>query len=377
MQSTLRLLVLVSAVMLMGRIAHADADPLGQGLSALDAGRFVEAEGIFRQLVSRQPGLIDAYRGLSRALAGQDRSSEAANILFRLGEGLLQASQHAPAVEVLTEAVELDPDSPSFQALLGKAHLFAQNHLAAAAFLEKAVKLGHRVPTTRLYLAAALWEIGRPAEAEAFYLELMKENSNAFVVVHQLGRLLDWQGRSGDAVVYLRQAAALRPAAADVAYDLAKALAGAGEADEAVAAFRRALTLAPSNYKAHYGLARLLARQGERQEARLSMEAYQRLYAAEQESTHREGLERARLDRGWQLIDDEAFKAAIQHFEGFIEGLGESSEALAGLATAWSRLGNHSRAIEHLERAVSLAPERQDLRLMLAEERLAEEGESP
>lgn len=378
MQTTPRMLFLVSAVILMGQIAFADTDPFEQGRGALEAGRFVEAEGIFRQLVSRQPGLIDAYRGLSEALAGQNRATEAANILGRLGEGLLQAGQHAPAVEVLAEAVELDPDSSSFQALLGKAYLFSQNHLAAAAFLERAVDSGHRAPVTRLYLGAALWEIGRPAEAEVLYLELTKENPSAFVAVHQLGRLLDWQGRSADAAVYLRRASVLRPAAVDVTYDLAKALAGAGEVDEAVTAFRRVLTLTPSNYKAHYGLARLLARRGEREEARRSMGAYQRLYTAEQETTHREGLERARLDRGWQLIDDEAFEQAIQHFESLVEGFGESSESLAGLATAFSRLGDHGRAAKHLERAVSLAPERQDLRLMLAEERLAvEKGESP
>ncbi len=290
-------------------------------------------------------------------------------MLARLGEGLMGTGQYEAAAEILAEAAELDPAAARLQALLGKAHLFAQNHLAATAPLERALELGDRSPATRLYLAAALWETGRPGDAEPIYRRLVEEAPGNFVAVHQLGRLLLWQGRAAEAVPQLRRAATLRPTAADAAFDLAQALAAADELDEALAAYRRAVELEPGNFQAHYGMGRVLARRGEQEAARLAIATYQRLYAADQERTRRQSLERARLDRGWELVDRQAYEEAVRHFSS----LAESSEALAGLATAYSRLGDHPRAVEHLERAVSLAPERQDLRLMLAEERLAAE----
>lgn len=369
MQKALRAIAIgaVLAKVLVPGLAAAQEDLYRTAQEALAGGRWVEAEKLFREVVARQPGLVDGYRGLARSLAGQERREEAAEVLGNLGAGLLEAGRHGDAADVLGEAAELDPSSARYQALLGKAHLFAQEHLAAVAPLERALELGDRSQPTRLYLAAAFWETGRAGEAEAIYRRLAEESPGAFLAVHQLGRLLLWQGRAAEAVPWLERAAGQRPAAADVAHDLARALDEAGEADEALAAYRRAIELSPGNFKAHYGLALLLSRRGESDAAREEMATYQRLYAAEQERTRREGLERARLDRGWQLVEEEDYEEAARHFAS----LDESAESLAGLATATSRLGDHGRAAELLERAVSLAPERQDLRLMLAEERLA------
>lgn len=374
MNRAFRVLVLLTAALLPGRPADAQATAealLHQGEEALAGERYGEAGRLFEELVSRQPGLVDAYRGLARALAGQGRGGEGAAVLARLGEGLLGTGQHEAAAEVLAEAAALDPGSDRLQALLGKAHLFAQSYLAATAPLERALELGDRSPATRLYLAAALWETGRPGEAETIYRRRVGEAPGDFLAVHQLGRLLLWQGRAAEAVTHLRRAAALRPAAADAAFDLAQALAAADELDAALAAYRRAVELAPGSFKARYGLARVLSRLGEREAAREAFAVYQRLYAADQERTRSESLERARLDRGWELVDRQAYEEAVRHFSS----LAETSEALAGIATAYSRLGDHSRAVEHLERAVTLAPERRDLRLMLAEERLAAEDD--
>lgn len=338
---------------------------LARAAAELTAGRFAAAEAAYRELLARQPGLIDGYRGLARALEGQERRGEAAAVLGELGEGLLGTGQHAAAAEVLGEAVAFGVEGAGLHALLGKALLFAQSPQAAIAPLERARALGDASLLTRLYLAAALWESGRPDDAETHYRELA--GSGNAVAVHQLGRLLLWQGRFADAVPLLERAVAQRPAAADVRFDLAQALAGTDDAGAALAAYRRTVELAPDHYKAHYGLARVLARLGEAEAAREAMATYQRLYAAEQEATRRENLERARLDRGWKAIEDGDYQAAIRHFEG----LGATPETLAGIAAAWRRLGEPRRAAEQLERAVALAPEREDLRRLLAEARLA------
>ena len=346
--------------------AHRDpGDMLARAEGALAAGRAAAAEELYRSILAENPGLVDAYRGLARSLGVQERGGEAAEILAGLGRGLLDAERAAAAADVLTEASRLAPPSVELLALLGKARLFARDHPAAIEALGGAVAAGDRRTPTRLYLAAALWEDGRFGEAETVYRELLAEGTS-FVALHQLGRLLHWRGRSEEALPLLRRAARLRPSAADVAYDLAQALDGAGEAAAAIEVYRRAVELAPSSYKAHYGLAMGLARQGERVAAEASLAAYRRLYADEQRRTHAEGRERARLDQGWALLDAGDIDAALEHFEALEPGV----EALAGRAAAHARRGEHARAVKLLERAVSLAPDRRDLRLCLAEERL-------
>lgn len=357
-------------------LAEEAGDPVAQAMTraaaALEAGDATAAELSYREVLAREPGLVDAYRGLARALLAQGRRRESAEVLVPLGRGLMDAGRHDAAAEVLEEAATAVPSSAALQALWGKALLFARRQVAALPVLRRAVELGDREVTTRLFLAAALWDTRQFGDAEAVYRELIAGPASPTVAHHQLGRLLAWQGRYEEAVEHLRYAAARMPRAPDVPFDLAQALSRTGALDDALAYYRRALELNPRNYKARYGLARLLQRRGEREAAKTEMETYQRLYDEERQKTQREGLERARLDRGWELIEEGHLEEAIRHFSE----LGESVETLAAMATAASRLGDHARAVGYLERAVSFDPDRQDLRLMLDEERLAAGGQS-
>ena len=340
---------------------------LSHGNAALTEERPVDAERAYREVLLLQPFLLDAHRGLARSLAAQGRGGEAAQGLGAVGEGLLRAGRHAAAAEVLTEVTSWAPQSSHWHALLGRALALAQDPARAAHALRRAVDLGEGSVTTRLYLASALWDAGEVDAAEALYRALVDETS-AFLPIWQLGRLLRWRGDMEGAVVMLRRARRMRPQAADVTVELAAALGGT---PEALAAWRRAVASAPDDRGARYGLARSLARAGEHEAAREEMAIYQRLYAEEQERTRREGLLRARLDRGWELLERGELAASRDHFSDLLEESGEGAETFAGLAQAHAALGAHGEAVRILERAVRLAPEREDLRRLLEAERTA------
>lgn len=367
------LLLLASLDVAAQETGTGEAVTVDMARAVLDAGRAVEAERMFREVLARQPYRVDAHRGLAAALAARGERAAATAQLRALGDGLLRAGRSELAAEVLAEASALAPGDAALVALLGRARLLAQDFGGAVEALEAATAAGERGAATRLYLAAALWEAGRPEDAEPIYRQLAEE-TGAFTALHQFGRLLVWQGREAEAVPYLERAAAARREAVDVLLDLAAAREGSGALAEALDAYRRAATARPENVRARYGLARMLARTGDVDGARREMETYRRLQAAEQERTRRQGLERARLDRGWELLDAGQAAAAREHFAA----LEQSPESLAGRAQADAALGDHAAAVEALERALDLDPERDDLRRLLFAQRLAmDEGAVP
>lgn len=360
----------------------ADGDEVGAGLrraeAELAAGRAAAAETAYRQLLEGTPGLLDAHRGLAEALVALGRTAEAAERLATVGDGLVAAGRPADAVAWLERAAHLRPEAATLHARLGRALALAQRSAAAAPVLERAVALGDRDPSTRLYLAAARWEAGDPDAAEPLLRELAESEGKATEAVtaaHRLGRLLAWRGDPAAALPWLERAAAARPTAPDVLLDRARALAAVGRDAEAIAAFEHLTRLAPELPAAWYGLGRALLRSdapsaGDRDAATAALDRHRQLYAAEQRRTRDQGRLRAALDRGWQLLASGDAPGAIAHFAT----LGESPEALAGAAAGHRALGRPRAAAALLERAVALAPERQDLALLLDDARRAAES---
>lgn len=298
--------------------------------------------------------------------------------LLEAGRQHLEAGRHAEAVAVLEAAARLAPGAPEVQSLLGRAYLLNHQARPAADALERAVGLGSQDPRTSLYLGSASWELGRLDVAERQFRQALSlgeggSGAAALIALQQLGRLLLFQGRAADALDPLRRATVLLPDDVDLQLQLAQALEGAGKPDEALAAYRKAVAMAPELARARYSLAQRLQRSGRKDEAAKEMETFQRLSRADQERVRNANLERARLDQGWELLRGGKPREA----EALFAQLGQSTEALSGVAFSRSATGDHKGAVAALEKAVALSPERDDLRRALDEERLAAEGGKP
>jgi tetratricopeptide (TPR) repeat protein len=326
--------------------------------------RYPSAAMLFRGA----PLLLIVLLLMTGPLAGQAKDQTLERLL-EAGRQALDQGNYPAAITSLEEAARLAPGSAEVHALLGKAYLRDRKAHPAAAHLEKAVQAGVQDPNTLLHLGAAWWELKRTADAERLFRRALDSGAATLVALQQLGRLLLFEGRAAEALEPLGRAAALRPEDVDLRLDLAAALEGAGKDKEALAAYQEAVRKAPDLPRARYGLARLLLRTGDRDAAAREMEVYQRLFAAHRERTRQEGLSRARLDQGWSVFQAGRHREAIEIFAS----LPETVESLSGLAFSRSGLGDHRGATEALEKALALAPDRQDLRLVLAEERLAAE----
>jgi len=292
-------------------------------------------------------------------------------------ERALDEGRAADAVEIYRKLAAERPDDPRLQALLGRALSLADRYGESAEALQKAVNGGVSDLRTLLFLGSALWESGRPDEADpvlARAAAAARGTGAEFLAQQQLGRLRLWDGRPDAALPALERAVALRPDAPTPRLDLARALDGAGRTEDAVAAYRAVLERAPDSHHAHWGLAQALLRLGRRDEAAAELAKYKELYAVNQERTRELMLQRSEIDRGWHLIGAGKPAEAEAVFRKLIEGYGVGVDPLLGLARALAGQGDHAGAAEALERAVSLAPDRQDLRRLLAQERLAAEG---
>lgn len=319
-------------------------------------------------VLRRLPGILALTLLVPGALLAQAGDPAAA------AERALAAGRVEEAVAVYRGLVAERPEDARLLANLGRVLALADRYGEAAEVLERAVALGAEDLRTLLFWGSALWESGRPEAAEPVLARAAAAAPGTgaeFLAQHQLGRLRLWAGRPEQAAVPLERAVALRPAAADARLDLARALDGAGRTEAAIAAFRQVIELAPESHHARWGLAQALARAGRREEAARELEVYRELYEADQEHTRRVRREEEALQRGWHLLDSGRPAEAEAVFGAMAPGV----EALIGLARAAAAQGDAAGAVAALERAVALAPDRQDLRRMLGEARLAAEGD--
>lgn len=374
-----RALVVVFAVAVGGQAAvpgvsasEGAAELLHQAARSLESGRLAEAEAAYRRALVADPWAPEGYVGLARAIADQGRRDEAVALLLRRAERWTGAGDYAPAEKLLAAAESLAPDSLEVLAELGRVRALDRRYLSAEGPLLEVFERGAADLRTMLYLGSALWENGRTERAEAVLRQAVEKSGGALPAVYQLGRLLLWLSRWQEAAALLRRCAADPSSGADVELDLARAIAGGGDVAATLEAYRQAAALLPEHSEARYGLAMALLRAGDRAAAERELEVYERLYREDQERVLRKRRQQAQIDLGRELLRRGRIDEAVAH----LSALPESADSLAALAGALRVRQDPRGAVRALLQAVSLAPERQDLRALLNEARL-EELEQP
>ncbi len=326
----------------------------------------MEVELEVRRRMMAHPEQPEIYLELADLQASRGAAEEAVATLISSSNRFLGAGEPKKGVLLLNKAVEMRPDDPELQLLLGKAQTQNRDFEAAEAPLRRAIELGSEDPSALVYLGAILWESGRMAEAEPVYRQAIEATDRAFMPLSQLGRLLLWQGQFEDATQLLEEAAQKNPRDVGTLFDLAEALRGSNRAEEAIATYRRVVLLAPKLNKAHYGLAMLLARQGDREGSKAEFEIYHQLILAAEQGNRMAEIEEGEVDRAGLMLRQGQVEEAIAH----LEGLEETIEVVLAKARAYRAAGRLDAAVESLQRAVAFDPSRQDVRQMLASIRM-------
>jgi Flp pilus assembly protein TadD/SAM-dependent methyltransferase len=204
------------------------------------AGRFAEAERLYREI-----------------LASDERHADS---LHLLGLIALQQRRFEDAAEQIRLAIRARGDVPAYHNNLGIVLLQGSDLAAAQARFEQALALNPAYAEASYNLGVALELQGRSDDARPHYAraQTLKPDYADALVAQAVA--LQRHGRSNEAMVLYRRALALHPGHVGACNNLGAALQTLDRLEEAMAQYRRALALDPLNADACNNLASALAR---------------------------------------------------------------------------------------------------------------------
>ena len=203
------------------------SDLFQRGLTDHRAGRLLQAQAAYRQILSIDPAHADAHHALGAALYALGRSAEA------------EASYR--------EALQLRPSNPEGHNNLGLALQDLGRLAEAEASYREALRLRPNIPDVHNNLGATLYALGRSAEAEASCREALRQLPNYPEALNNLGNALTALGRLAEAAASYREALRLRRDFPEAHNNLGVALNDLGRSAEAEASCREALRLRPNS----------------------------------------------------------------------------------------------------------------------------------
>jgi Tfp pilus assembly protein PilF len=355
--------VFCAAILLLCAPAVAQQDALAGRMRAaselLEAGDLDQAELSFLSLMAEVPDRAEPYLGLQEVFLQRGEPAQALPLVVPAAERWLEAGDYSQAGRVLRAVAEANPETGRVQGLLGRSAALDRQFRAAQGPLERAVALGERDQSTLLLLGSTLWENGSLGKAEEVLSEAAAAaGGDPMLARHQLGRLWLWQGRFEEATTALEEVGRSRPDWPGVGLDRARAYQGAGEFEAARREFDLYLAVHPEDAGALYGSAQVLAALGEREAATEQMRRYQDVRDADRRSVLERGHLEAEIDQALDWLRSGQVQQALEQ----LEGMPETVEVLTARARIHVRLGQRDEAIASLEDALSLDPERRDLR---------------
>ncbi|MGH9318052.1 MAG: tetratricopeptide repeat protein [Thermoanaerobaculia bacterium] len=338
----------------------------------------LEAAREFERAVVATPGRPAPLRSLAGAYAsaGDPRATATFEEFLELfpqdvggrlqfAEYLFGSGQESRGNQVMREAVSIAPFNAGLRVRYATALFHQQRFLDAVEELKEARRLGSQSYSTLYILGNSLWQAGKPREAVEVFEAAANDEPEKFPALHDLGRLLSATGEPGKAIPYLEKATQVRADAVAAWLDLGRAYEATGRLSDAERCYRKAIGLAPNLSAPRYALGRLLVRQGKRTEAEKELAIYRDLYDKAARAIFETDSRHAELALAWRELNQGNASSALTRFES----LPQSPDSLLGQATALARLNRHPEAARLLERAALLAPENQQVRSLLTEER--------
>jgi tetratricopeptide (TPR) repeat protein len=241
------------------------------GIQHQQAGRYSEAESIYRQILAVQPNHPDALHLLGGLALQFGKLDIAADLMRRavaaaprvalyrcnLGLVLNRAGKWDQAIDVLRSAVQIQPDFAEAYYNLGNALAGREQFAQAVEAYQRAVALRGDNPEWHNNLANALRYSGRTDDAEAAYRQAIALHPAYAEAHNNLASLLHAAGKIREAIEGYRRALALRADFAEAMNNLGNALLDIDESEGAIASYRQAIAINPSllTARSHLGLA--------------------------------------------------------------------------------------------------------------------------
>lgn len=311
---------------------HRAADNLGRALNnlgdeLLDAGRVEEGVEVLRQAVKLNPDM--------------------AQIHGNLGRGLTDLQDFAGAQHSCDEAVRLDPKGARFRQQLGLLAA-AQGRLdGAEAHLRQALALAPSDSLIETNLAKCLADQQQLDEAINRLQDVVRRDPKFTEARQRLATVLATAGRYQEAAAQARDLASRSPQDARPCLLLGLIELQQPDQEAALRWFAEALQRDPRCAAAHLHSGNIQRRRGEQAEA---VRCYEKAVAIDEE------LAEAQNNLGGLLAQDEPRRAS-RHFQAAVKARPDFLEARFNLAATMARLGVADQAAEQYRAVLQIQPD--------------------
>jgi predicted O-linked N-acetylglucosamine transferase (SPINDLY family) len=325
------------------------------------AGRLVDAEQLYREILSLRPDDLDAMHLLGVIAYQTGRNDESVKLIgrvieldpefaeahYNLANALTAKGELDAAIAAYHKSIALEPNYAEAHSNLGNALKAKKQFDEAIVAYRRAISLDPKHAGARLNLGIILKSRARLEEAISLFREVAALVPNAPEVHNSLGNALKEQGDLDGAIAEYRRAIALRADQPETHSNLGSALREKGELDEAIAAYRQAIVLRPTLAEAHGNLGIALRDRGELDEA---IAAYRAAVAL------RPDFADTRNNLGIALHDKGDLDEAIAQHRRAIELNPNYPEAQNNLGSCLRDQAQIAEAIAAYRRAIALRP---------------------
>ena len=218
-----------------------------QGNAARSAGKYSQAEEIWRKVLQLNPNDAQAH--------------------YNLGQALNRQNKLDAAIAAYRKAIQINPKYYYAHNGLGNALYYQKKLEEAIAAYQKAIKIDSSNPDAYVNLGNALEAQNKLDEAIAAYRKAIQLNPKEADTYYSLGNALKAQNKLDEAIAAYRKVIQLNPKEADTYYSLGIALYAQNKLDEAIATYRKAIQLNPKDAYAYNRLGLFFQEQGKLKEA--------------------------------------------------------------------------------------------------------------
>ena len=208
--------------------------------------------------------------------------SDSAAIYLHSGRQLMKQQDHSAALEQLTHAVRLNPNSADAHNLLGLAYSFRLKPATAAEHFEKAIALDPDFSDYHMHLGFVYMQLTDYDGARKAYgraIELGLHNPKPYF---DLGTISEKENNLAAAQLYYEKAIGMLPEWATAYYRLGLVAEKMGDSERSTELYSTAVKYDPALTAAHYRLAQRYLELGRTSLAEIHLERFRDLKAAEQ-----------------------------------------------------------------------------------------------
>jgi tetratricopeptide (TPR) repeat protein len=297
------------------------------GLQHHQAGRFGEADAIYRSVLSENPNHPE--------------------ILYLMSVLSLQVGRFENSAKFIEQAIKVKADEPNYHNIAGEALLALGDVESAIAAYQQAIALNPEFAGAHNNLGNAYRQIGDLEKAVSHYRRAVTIDPNMAMAHNNLGITLKGSGHTDEALEHLRRAISIAPNYAEAHSNLGNLLQELGHPEDAIAHHEQALALMPGYAMAHSNLGVVLQALGRLEEA---IAQYEQALAIDP------NFAMAHYNLGIAVDKSGRPDEAAVHYRRALAIDSDYAEAHHNLGNVLDQLGQRDDAIAHYRQAIGINP---------------------